>query len=53
MLFITKFDMLEMIKVRCLNLCMDIYNDLGKFLKTVLDDQDRLFKLLSCSIIST
>ena len=50
MLFITKFDMYEMLKVRCVNLCMDIYADLGKFLKNVLEDQDRLFKLTACMI---
>ena len=48
MLYATKFDMFEMLKVRCLNLCMDIYSDVGKFLKTVFDDQDKLFKLVSC-----
>lgn len=52
MLYTTKFDMFELIKVRCLNLCMDIYSDVGKFLKSVLDDQDRLFKLVSCKTIS-
>ena len=50
MLFITKFDMYEILKVRCVNLCMDIYADLGKFLKNVLEDQDRLFKLTACMI---
>ena len=34
MLYMTKFDMYEMLKVRCLNICMDIYSDVGKFLKT-------------------
>ena len=52
MLYTTKFDMFELIKVRCLNLCMDIYSDVGKFLKSVLDDQDRLFKLVSCKALS-
>lgn len=52
MLYTTKFDMFELIKVRCLNLCMDIYSDVGKFLKAVLDDQDRLFKLVSCKSLS-
>lgn len=47
MLYTTKFDMFEMIKARCLNLCQDVYSDVGKFLKAVLDDQDRLFKLVS------
>lgn len=43
----TKFDMYEMLKIRCLNICMDIYSDVGKFLKTVMDDQDKLFKHVS------
>lgn len=37
MLYSTKFDMFELIKARCLNLCQDIYSDVGKFLKAVLD----------------
>lgn len=48
MLYSTKFDMYEMLKIRCINLCQDIYSDVGKFLKSVLDNQDRLFKLVSC-----
>jgi len=47
MLYMTKFDMYEMLKIRCLNICMDIYSDVGKFLKTVMDDQDKLFKHVS------
>ena len=35
MLSMTKFDMFEMLKARSLNICMDIYSDLGKFLKLV------------------
>jgi len=26
---------------------MDIYSDLGKFVKNVVDDQDKLFKLMA------
>ena len=44
MLYITKFDMFELLKVRAVNICMDIYSDLGKMLKSILDEQDRLFK---------
>lgn len=36
MLYTTKFDMFEMLKLRCINLCQDIYSDVGKFLKSVL-----------------
>ena len=47
MLYTTKFYMFELLKIRCINICQDIYSDVGKFLKSVLDDQDRLFKSVS------
>jgi|JI6StandDraft_1071083.scaffolds.fasta_scaffold1794601_1 hypothetical protein len=37
MLYTTKFDMYELLKVRAVNICMDIYSDIGKMLKNVLD----------------
>lgn len=43
----TKFDMFELLKVRAINICMDIYSDIGKLLKYILDEQDRLFKQVS------
>jgi hypothetical protein len=39
--------MYEIIKSRALNICMDIHGDLGKFLKYVLDEEDKLFKYVS------
>lgn len=42
--------MYELLKARCVNLCMDIYSDIGKFMKGVLDDEDKLFKLVSCKL---
>jgi hypothetical protein len=36
--------MYELLKARCLNICMDIYGDVGRFLKSVMEDEDRLFK---------
>ncbi len=47
MLYMTKFDMFELLKVRAINICMDIYSDIGKLLKYILDEQDRLFKQVS------
>lgn len=44
MLYTTKFEMYEILKARCLNICMDIYSDVGRFLKSVLEDEDKLFK---------
>ena len=44
MLYITKFDMFELLKIRTINICMDIYSDLGKLLKHILDEEERLFK---------
>ena len=37
MLNMTKFDMYEMLKARSLNLCMDIFSDVGKFVKLVFE----------------
>lgn len=34
----TKFDMFELLKIRTINICMDIYSDLGKLLKNILDE---------------
>ena len=47
MLNMTKFDMYEMLKARSLNLCMDIFSDVGKFVKLVFEKQDKLFKQVS------
>ena len=47
MLYKTKFEMYELLKVRGVNLCMDIYNDLGKFLRAILEEEDKLFKMSS------
>lgn len=47
MLYLTKFDMFEVLKMKTLNLAYDIQNDLGKFLRLVLEDQDRLFKAVA------
>jgi hypothetical protein len=48
MLYTTKFDMFEMLKTRAVNICMDIYSDVGKLLKSILDEQERLFKHVAC-----
>lgn len=37
MLYMTKFDMFELLKVRALNICMDIFSDIGKLLKFILE----------------
>jgi hypothetical protein len=47
MLFTTKFEMFELLKTRAMNICMDIYADLGKMLKQILDEEDRLFKYVA------
>ena len=48
MLYLTKFNMFELLKVRAVNICMDIYADLGKSLKNILDEEESLFKNISC-----
>lgn len=55
MLFITKFDMFELLKIRSLNICMDIYSDVGKLLKAIMEEEDRLFKQVagSCGLIQS
>ena len=47
MLYMTKFDMFELLKTRAMNICMDIYGDLGKMLKQILEEEDRLFKYVA------
>jgi hypothetical protein len=44
--------MFEQIKQRALNICMDIYSDLGKFLKKILEEQDNLFQAVSEQTLS-
>ena len=36
--------MFELLKIRTVNICMDIYSDLGKLLKHILDEEERIFK---------
>lgn len=37
MLYMTKFDMYDLLKTRALNICQDIYSDVGKLVKNVLE----------------
>ena len=47
MLYTTKYEVYELVKIRTLNLCMDIYSDLGKFMKSIFDEEEKLFKLIA------
>ena len=51
MVYMTKFDMYELLKIRTVNICMDIYSDLGKMLKSILEEEDRLFKYVAGIVI--
>ena len=41
---LTEFEMYDLVKSRALNVCIDIYGDLGKMLKELSDHQDKIFK---------
>lgn len=49
MLAMTKHEMYDILKARTINLCTDIYGDLGKCIKTILEEQDHIFKTLACN----
>lgn len=38
-----KFNIFDILKTQILDLCTDIYNDLGKFVKKVFEEQSKLF----------
>ena len=44
---ITKYELFDNPKSRALNVCMDIYGDVGKFLKDMDDEQEGIFKDLA------
>lgn len=44
---ITRYELYDGLKNRALNVCMDIFGDLGKFMKEMNETQERIFKDLA------
>lgn len=44
---ITRYEIFDLIKNRIINICIDSYGDLGKFLRKVNEYQDEIFKSLT------
>lgn len=47
MMYATKFSMYDLLKTRALDICMDIYSDLGRFIKNIFEEEDTLFKVVT------
>ena len=47
MLSMAKYEMFDQIQVKAINLCQDIYHDLGDYMLNLYNQQMELFKSLS------
>lgn len=43
-----KFYIFDKLKVQILNFLTDIYNDVGKFMKDIFEEQSKIFGSLTC-----
>lgn len=44
---ITQYELFDIIKTRALNICLDIYGELGKFMREITENQDNLWKSIT------
>ena len=44
---ITQYELFDVVKLKALDLCMDMYGDLGKLMREINENQDQLWKNLA------